>query len=80
MKGARSLVEAHALGPEDIAAIRVEGIHETVRLGAELPTTTEEAQFNVAWPVAAMLADGEVGPAQMLESRLNDPAIPSIAG
>jgi hypothetical protein len=51
---------------EDVATIRVGGFHETVRLGAELPTTSEEAQFVVAWLVALMLLDGEVGPAQTL--------------
>jgi 2-methylcitrate dehydratase PrpD len=79
VKGAKSLVETHDLELEEIATIRVEGFHETVRLGVALPTTTEEAQFNVAWPVAAMLVDGEVGPAQMLESRLSDPEIQSVA-
>jgi 2-methylcitrate dehydratase PrpD len=78
-KGARSLVDAHDIALEDIATIHVEGFHETVRLGAKLPTTTEESQFNVAWPVAAMLVDGEIGPAQTLEPRLEDPAIRSVA-
>jgi len=78
-KGARALVEAHSLTLEEIAEIRVEGFHETVRLGAELPTTTEEAQFNAAWPVAAMLVDGEIGPAQTLEARLRDPEMRAVA-
>jgi 2-methylcitrate dehydratase PrpD len=79
MEGAHTLVKTHEIALEDIAAIRVEGFHETVRLGARLPTTTEEAQFNVAWPLAAMLVDGEVGPNQMLEARLDDPRIARIA-
>jgi 2-methylcitrate dehydratase PrpD len=78
-RGARSLVETHDIAVDDIATIRVDGFHETVRLGTKLPTTTEEAQFNVAWPVAAMLVDGEIGPAQTLESRLKDPDIRSVA-
>jgi len=44
-----------------------------------LPTMTEEAQFNLAWPVAAMLVDGEVGPDQTLEHRLSDPQIRRLA-
>jgi 2-methylcitrate dehydratase PrpD len=78
-RGARSLVEAHDIALEDVAAIHIEGFHETVRLGTDLPTTIEEAQFNVAWPVAAMLVDGEVGPAQTLEDRLDDPRLRSVA-
>jgi len=79
MKGAITLVKEHDINLEDITTIRVEGFHETVRLGAELPSTTEEAQFNVAWPLAAMLVDGEVGPAQTLEHRLQDPQIRELA-
>jgi 2-methylcitrate dehydratase PrpD len=78
-KGARSLVDAYDIALEDVATIRVDGFHETVRLGVELPTTTEEAQFSVAWPVAAMLLDGEIGPAQTLEPRLEDPEMRSLA-
>jgi len=79
VKGAKALVDAHDIAWEEIAAIRVEGFHETVRLGTELPSTTEEAQFNVAWPVAAMIVDGEIGPAQTLEGRLDDPQLRAVA-
>lgn len=78
-KGARSLMEAHDIALDDIATIRVEGFDETVRLGTKLPTTAEEAQFNVAWPVAAMLVDGEIGPRQTLEARLDDPEMRAVA-
>jgi 2-methylcitrate dehydratase PrpD len=79
MIGAAGLVEKYGIDLDDIAQIHVAGFHETVRLGTRLPTTTEEAQFNVAWPVAAMLVYGEVGPAQTLESRLDDPQIRNLA-
>lgn len=78
-RAARNVVDDHGIALNDIAAIRVEGFHETVRLGTELPETTEEAQFNVAWPVAAMLVDGEIGPAQTLEARLDDPDVRAVA-
>jgi len=79
MKGARRLMDENSIRLEDIERIRVEGFTETVRLGTKLPSTTEEAQFNVAWPVAAMLVDGEVGPRQMLEDRLSDPLVKGLA-
>lgn len=79
VEGARRLVQDYQIALQDIAAIRVEGCHGTMRLGARLPTTTEEAQFNQAWPLAAMLLDGEIGPNQMLEHRLSDPAIRELA-
>jgi 2-methylcitrate dehydratase PrpD len=79
VEGAHELVQEHAIKLGDIDKIVVEAFHETVRLGTKLPKTTEEAQFNLAWPVAAMLVDGEVGPDQTLEHRLADPEIQAIA-
>lgn len=72
LDAARGLVHRHNIPVEEIAHIRVEAFHETFRLGTELPTTTEEAQFNLAWPLAVLLLDDEVGPRQMLEERLGD--------
>jgi 2-methylcitrate dehydratase PrpD len=79
VEGAYRLVSENDISIDEIDRIRVEGFHETVRLGTELPSTTEEAQFNQAWPLAAMLVDGEIGPDQMLEWRLGDPRIRELA-
>ncbi len=78
-EGARRLVDQHAIPLDAVARIEVETFHEGRRLGTELPTTTEEAQFNMAWPVAAMLMDGEIGPRQTLEHRLEDPELRRLA-
>lgn len=72
-------MEAHGFRAEDIVHVQVEMFHEAARLGVELPTTTEEAQFNVAWPLAALLVDGEVGPEQMLERAFGNPRIRDLA-
>jgi 2-methylcitrate dehydratase PrpD len=79
MRAATQLVEAHGIQVEEIARVHVQAPHTTVRLGTERPTTTEEAQFNLAWPLAALLVDGEVGPAQVLAHRFDDPAICGLA-
>jgi len=79
VEGAFDLVQDNNIALEDIQGILVEAFHETVRLGTTLPTTTEEAQFNLAWPIAVMLVDGEIGPRQMLEERLNDPIVKALA-
>lgn len=78
-EGAKRLVDQYHLQAEEIDRIHIETFHNSMCLGTNLPTTTEEAQFNLAWPVAAMLADGEIGPAQTLESRLSDPRIRGLA-
>ncbi|MBW2611817.1 MAG: MmgE/PrpD family protein [Deltaproteobacteria bacterium] len=79
VEGAYDLVQENDIALDDIERIVVEAFHETVRLGTRLPATTEEAQFNLAWPVAAMLVDGEIGPDQTLEHRLSDPKIRDMA-
>jgi 2-methylcitrate dehydratase PrpD len=79
VEGSRKLVDQHHIDPQDIDRIRVETFRESAALGNRLPATTEQAQFNLAWPVAAMLVDGQVGPAQTLEHRLQDETIRSLA-
>ena len=80
VEGAKKLYNNHSFRPEDIEKIEVITFDQGAALGAELPETTEEAQFNMAWPVAAMLVDGEVGPEQTLEYRLSDEHIRELAG
>lgn len=79
VNGARRLVQQYGVRAEDIEHIRVEAYHETLRLGTRLPKTTEEAQFNTAWPLAAYLIDGEIGPRQMRDERLTDEAVIALA-
>jgi 2-methylcitrate dehydratase PrpD len=63
----------------DVRRIHVTAYRDAVRLGARQPETTEEAQFNLAWPLAARLVDGDVSPAQVLEPRLHDPRLRALA-
>jgi len=77
--GADRLMREHGFEAEDIARVRVETFHEALRLGTELPDTTEAAQFNLAWPVAAYIVDGEVGPDQMLAHAFEREAIRDLA-
>jgi 2-methylcitrate dehydratase PrpD len=76
---AESLMARHAIAPDRIANVLIETYPDAVRLGTRLPATTEEAQFNLAWPVAALLADGQVGPAQVLGGRLGSGVITELA-
>ena len=75
---AQKVVEKHNITPSNIERIRVKGFHEMIRLYSKHPETEEQAQFSVIWPLAAFLADGEVGPAQMLKKRFNDPVITDL--
>jgi 2-methylcitrate dehydratase PrpD len=72
------LVRRHDIQVDDIARIRLYTFHEGWRLWQQLPTSTEEAQFSIKWPLAALLIDGQVGPDQVLEPRLDDPALNAL--
>jgi 2-methylcitrate dehydratase PrpD len=76
---ADQLMRTYGFDASDIVRIRVETFHETLRLGVELPTTTEDAQFNLAWPLAAYIVDGEIGPGQILEQAFEREDIRSLA-
>jgi len=74
----RQLMSDQPFGADDVQAISVETFSEACSLGGGVPSSSEEAQFSVAWPVAAFVVDGEVGSAQVT-TRLADPLIRDIA-
>jgi len=46
------LVDAHDIAPRDIQGIEVATFHEATRLETRLPSSTEEAQYSLPFPVA----------------------------
>ena len=76
--GALNIVRDHHLTPDQIRHIRVRTFEAATRLPSGHPCNTEEAQYSLAFPVAAALLDGEVGPAQVLPPRLHDPDLLSL--
>ena len=64
IEAARELARHHAFDAEDVARIDIESFAEAVGLGSQCPrpATTDEAQYSIAWPVAAVLARGDVDP------------------
>jgi 2-methylcitrate dehydratase PrpD len=75
---AQTLIREHDLALEEIARIEVRAFEEAVELYQGYPTTTEEAQFSVVWPLACLLLDGEIGPDQILEHRFTDPEVRAL--
>ncbi len=69
------LMTKYNLDLEEIQNINVYTFKESARLKRNLPRDTEEAQYNIAYPIAAALVDGEVGPRQILDNKLNSPDI-----
>lgn len=76
--GAMQVLRDNQVDLADIAAIKIHAFQEAIDLYQGYPTTTEQAQFSVMWPVAALLVDGELGPRQILEERFADPQIRSV--
>lgn len=65
--------------PARIARVHLATFREAVRLAGARPATSEEAQYAIAFPVAAMLQRGRVGPDEIDGPALTDPAILDMA-
>ncbi len=78
VEGALKIQREAGLTAADIAAIRVVTFDEAAALSRAYPADTEQAQYNMAFPIAAALLDGEVGPGQTLPPRLFDADIRSL--
>lgn len=76
--GALHIQRKFNLAVEDIRSIRIRSFKAACALSCRPPANTEEAQYNMAFPVAAALVDGEVGPRQVLPPRIFDPTILNV--
>jgi len=65
--------------PAQIAGIHVRTFAAAASLSRAHPQNTEEAQYNLAFPIAAALIDGELGPCQVSPPRLHDPDLLALA-
>jgi 2-methylcitrate dehydratase PrpD len=75
MDAAADLISRHHIDPRDIAGIEIRTFDAAVRLGTRAPRTTEEAQYALGFPVAAIAARGALGAAELGDDGLRDPAI-----
>lgn len=78
VEGALALMRDHDIHAAQISKIRVDTFHEAKRL-ATIPTTTEQAQYSLPFPVAAAVVRGTVGVAEVTSGGLNDPDIIALA-
>ncbi len=69
------LRRAHQTRAEAIDHIEVVTFHEASRLATTRPGNTEEAQYSLPFPTAAAAVRGKVGPDEVADSALSDPAI-----
>jgi 2-methylcitrate dehydratase PrpD len=62
-----------------IAQVEIRTFGHGVRLGTRHPATTEEAQYAIGFPVAALLVRGRLGADEIMAGGLADPAIRAMA-
>ncbi len=79
IEGVRRILERTPVATEAVRRIRIRTFEAAMHLGPVWPRTTEEAQYSLAWPVAAALVEGGVGPDQVSEARLGDERIRALA-
>ncbi len=76
--GVLQLMSKHGIKADAITGITVHTFEAACRFDVTRPRNTEEAQYSLAFPVAAAAVDGEVGPTQVLE-KLTDARILALA-
>lgn len=71
------LRRTHRISSDSVRSIAVTTFHEAIELGAQCaqPTTTDEAQYSLRYAVAAALAFGRLGMAEIEPARLRNPQI-----
>jgi 2-methylcitrate dehydratase PrpD len=72
---ALALRAEHGLTEADIAAVEIDTFAYSAALFQGIPASSPVAQYSLAWPVAAALARGRVGVAEVIEASFADPAI-----
>jgi 2-methylcitrate dehydratase PrpD len=65
-------LRAEAVG--EIGRVSVRTFAEATAIARRPPTTTEEAQYSLVWPVAVALAHGDFRVEHVLEPALSDPS------
>ena len=72
IKAALRLLESSGASGDEIDNVEVRGFSEMAALCQEVPSSEEEAQFNVRWPLAVALTDGRVTVDGMSQNRFDD--------
>lgn len=76
---AQSVRRAYDFDPRLISRVTVRTFAAAAALSRRPPATTEEAQYNVVWPVACVLLSGEFGVADVLPPAFDDARIHDLA-
>ena len=75
-----SLMRENGIKPEDIERVTIDTFERATLLSKIVPQTADEAQYNIAYPVAASLVYGDFGPAQVRDDALGDKRVVEMMG
>ena len=67
-----------SFGHDDVEKVLVHTFDSAARLSKKRPVDTEEAQYNIAWPVASAIVHGEVGYLQMCDDAVGNETVLSM--
>jgi len=79
MEAAAQLLRDHDVTAGAIEGVVVESFDHAVRLATRHPATTEEAQYSLVFPLAALLVHGRLGEAEIAGAGLSDAAVLRLA-
>ena len=71
----QTLMKEHGFTHKDVEHVSVNTFLSAARLSKIEPRSTDEAQYNIAFPVASALVFGDVGYAQIREEALHNPDV-----
>lgn len=69
------LINKHSISTSDIKKVTIHTFRRATMLSKIVPKTADEAQYNIAYPVASSIIYGDFGFTQVLEENLNDAAV-----
>lgn len=73
--GCVETMHRHGIQYTDIERVCVYTFDAAAKLSKKRPRNTDEAQYNIAYPVAAAIVHGDCGFAQVCDNGLNDPSV-----
>ncbi len=78
IKACIDLMKENNFTYEDVDFVNVYTFDSAAQLSKIIPKTADEAQYNIAWPVASSLVHGDVGYLQIREEALQDKKVISM--
>lgn len=75
IRACQDMQREHSFTFRDVEHVRVNTFESAARLSKMKPASTDEAQYNIAFPVASALVHGDVSFAQVREEALQNPDV-----